>query len=290
MNILYIIHPLNGLLMIGAGAGLALYLTHHFKLSWKLWWLGACTFVLSQVGHIPFNLFILNPLLSKHTPSLPEPWQLPVVAICLGLSAGLFEELTRYASYRWLARDARTWSRGLLFGAGHGGLEAVILGILVLYAYAQMVAIKDIDLSALVPVEQVSLLRSQIQLYWSLPWYAALLGAVERLFALPLHLTAALLVMQAFTRRRFRWVWLAVLLHTLTNALGVYIFETSGAYAAELTLGGLALFNLLIIFLLRQPDPTPLPEPNLAPLPSLEYPPIQEIPETTENLDASRYL
>ena len=48
-------HFLNGLLMILMPIGLGLWLEKRLRLGWRLWWIGAATFVLSQVGHIPFN-------------------------------------------------------------------------------------------------------------------------------------------------------------------------------------------------------------------------------------------
>ena len=55
MDLLIITRLLNWLLMIGLPVGLGVYLTRRFRLGWRLWWIGAATFVLSQVGHIPFN-------------------------------------------------------------------------------------------------------------------------------------------------------------------------------------------------------------------------------------------
>ena len=97
MSYLTITHLLNGILCIVFGACLGIYLTRRFKLGWRLWWIGSITFVLSQVGHIPFNILVLNPLLTKTSIGLPEAWQLPLVALVLGISAGVFEEFTRCA-------------------------------------------------------------------------------------------------------------------------------------------------------------------------------------------------
>ena len=59
-NILLFSYPLNGLLMITLPIALGIYLTRRFQLGWRLWWIGGATFVISQVGHLPFN--------SSHTP------------------------------------------------------------------------------------------------------------------------------------------------------------------------------------------------------------------------------
>ena len=113
MNILYITHFLNGLLMIGMPIGLAFYLTRRFKQDWRLFWIGAGTFIISQVVHIPFNALV-SPVFNQFAfIALPVMVQTLISAIFLGLSAGLFEELSRYAMYRWIAKGARSWGKGL---------------------------------------------------------------------------------------------------------------------------------------------------------------------------------
>ncbi len=290
MNILYITHLLNGLLMIAMSVGLGIYLTRKFHLGWKLWWIGAGTFVLSQVAHLPFNFLALNPFLQGPTLfPLPPTVGLLITALALGLSAGLFEELSRYAMYRWWAKDARSWRTGLLAGAGHGGIEAILLGILVLYAFIQIIVLQNIGPETVLPAEQLDLARQEIAQYWSLPWYDSLLGALERAFTIPFHISASLLVLQAFTRRQSRWLWLAVAWHTAVDALAVYGMSQWGVHVTEAIIGGCAILSILIIFALRQPEPEPAPiisEPLPQPITSTELPPAEETPET---LDSTRY-
>ena len=290
MNILYITHLLNGLLMIAMSVGLGIYLTRKFHLGWKLWWIGAGTFILSQVAHLPFNFLALNPFLQGPALfPLPPTVGLLITALALGLSAGLFEELSRYAMYRWWAKDARSWRTGLLAGAGHGGIEAILLGILVLYAFIQIIVLQNIGPETVLPAEQLDLARQEIAQYWSLPWYDSLLGAVERAFTIPFHISASLLVLQAFTRRQSRWLWLAVAWHTAVDALAVYGMSQWGVYVTEAIIGGCSILSILIIFALRQPEPEPATitsEPLAQPISITELPPAEETPET---LDSTRY-
>jgi len=289
MNYLTITHPLNGILSIAMGIGLGIVLTHRYKINWRYWWIGVFTFILSQVGHIPFNYLALNPGIAKLIDYIPEIWHIPLIAVLLGLSAGMFEEFARYMAYRWWIKDARTWSQGLVFGAGHGGLEAILVGALSLYTFAQIIALKGADLSTIFPTDQISLAQEQINIYWSMPWYDSLVGALERAFAIPLHLANAILVLQAFTRRQFRWVWLAVGLHTLVNALAVYLSQTFNIYLAELAIGIMAVLEIGLIFLLRRSMPIiPTPPPENQPLvrPVIQ---ISEVPETKEKLEDTRF-
>jgi uncharacterized membrane protein YhfC len=290
MNILYFTYPLNGLLMLGLAIGLGVWLTRKFSLPWRLWWIGAATFVLSQVGHIPFNLGLTALFTQGVLPSPPAGFRLIFNATVLGLSAGLWEELARYATYRWWAKDARSWRKGLLLGAGHGGIEAIILGVIVLYTFIQMVAVRGVDLQTLVPADQIELGQSQIAAYWSTPWYFSLLGAVERFFTLIAHLALSVLVVQVFRRGKSYWLWLAIFWHAFLDAAAVYSANTWGFVWAEAILGGITILNLGLIFVLRQPEPvnsepdqpSPLPEPDQIPI-------LPEIEVTAESLQGTRY-
>ncbi len=135
LDLVFFTHLLNGLLMVGMPIGLGIYLVRRFHLRWRLWWIGAAGFVISQVGHIPFNSLLTYLFQAKILPQPPAAWAPYFNPVVLGLSAGLFEELTRAAIYAWWAKDARSWRKGVLLGAGHGGAEALLLGLAVLYTF-----------------------------------------------------------------------------------------------------------------------------------------------------------
>ena len=287
MDILFLAHLLNGLLMIAMPVGLAIFLTTRWKLGWRLWLIGAATFILSQVGHIPF-LALATVVLNRTPLAKMSPESMLLFnAVFLGLSAGLFEELSRYAMYRWWAKDARSWRKGVLAGAGHGGAEAIIFGALALYTFVQLVYLRNADISKLVPAGQVAITQQQVSSYWSMTWYASLLGALERAFAIPAHIAMSLLVLQTFTRKQWFWVWLAVLYHAALDGIAVYLSPRLGAFPLEAIIGAFAVLSVILIFVLRRPEPaeetlppSPTPSPAFAPKP---------LEATPENLDKTRY-
>ncbi|MGD9091726.1 MAG: YhfC family glutamic-type intramembrane protease [Anaerolineales bacterium] len=289
-NILFFTYPLNGLLMIALPIALGIYLTRRFQIGWRLWWIGGATFVISQIGHLPFNSLVTYIFQAGILPVPAESWKLVFDAIFLGLSAGMWEECTRYAVYRWWAKDARTWRKAVLIGAGHGGIEAILLGALVLFAFVQMTALRDMDLSAVVPPDQVGLLQQQVAAYWSAPWYATLLGAVERSFALPTHIALSVIMLQVFIRGKIRWLLLAIGWHAFVNAITGIVLGTWGAYATEAVLAIIALIDIIIIFALKTPEPDTSPSKETRAL-TEPIPPttINLIEETPENLDRTRY-
>ena len=292
MDLLTVTHFLNGFIMIALPIGLGIFLVSKFRLSWKLWLIGGATFIVSQIFHLPFNSYVLNPIIGSIQNSLPAPAGSLAGALMLGLSAGVFEECARYGMFRWWLQDKRSWRVSVLAGAGHGGVEAIILGGLVLYVFINLVALRHADLSKMnLTPDQLTAAQQQIQAYWGLHWYDTLLGAVERIFTIPFHIMASVLVVQVFTRRpgqqQLGWLGLAILLHTIMDASSVFLIQYWSAYAVEAMLGGLAIVDIFIIFALRQPEPE---EPGETPTPKL--PPVfapEPVQETSDNLDNTRY-
>lgn len=290
-TILTITHFINGLFMVAIPIALAIYIVHRWKLNWRLWWIGAGAFVLSQVGHIPFNAAISSLFRQEIFPPIPESGKLVFNAVFLGLSAGIWEEGARYATYRWWAKKARSFPKAFLLGAGHGGIEAIILGGLVLYTYIQLVALRGADLSKLVPANQLAALQAQVSTYWSLPWYMSLLGAFERIMALLTQISLSILVWQAFARRQGRWILAAVGWHALIDALAVFSVSKWGALATE---GILLLFmpiNILILFVFRPSKIEPIIPVGIEETPSLPSPikKLEDIDETPTSLDNTRF-
>ncbi|MEZ0396194.1 MAG: YhfC family glutamic-type intramembrane protease [Anaerolineales bacterium] len=255
MNILFVTHALNGLLMIAMPMALALILTRRWKMGWSLWWIGAATFVLSQVGHIPFNWVIGLALERLNTVYWPLIGQQLLNAVFLGLSAGLWEEGARYLVLRFWAKKARSWQAGVLFGAGHGGAEAILLGLLVLVTYASMLVVRSLDLSAVVPAARLQLAQQQVTAYWSMPWYDSLLGALERVFAMTCQIFMAVLVMQVFLRRNIAWLFAAIGFHALIDATAVLGMHYLGAYWTEALVAVYAAASLILTLRLRRSKP-----------------------------------
>ncbi len=290
MDVLFFTHFLNSLLMIAMPIGLAIYLTRKFHLGARLWWIGAATFVLSQVGHIPFNIFVQPLFMNRPGIVAMQPaTQRLILAIFLGLSAGLFEELSRYGMFRWWAKDARSWQKGILTGAGHGGIEAIILGALSLYGFIQLVALRDVDLASRFPADQLALAEQQVRGYWSMAWPASLLGALERFFTIPIHICMAVLVLQTFVRRQGFWVWLAVLFHALIDTTAVIVpYYLPGAWV-ELFVIFFGLVSIALIFMLRQPEPVDfvvVEETPAKPLPPVTINPVDE---STNSLNSTKF-
>ena len=75
-----------------------------------------------------------------------------LLPIALGLSARVCEEVARYLMLRRVATGARDWQTGLMYGAGHGGVESMILGGLVLVG-----AVNSVMLTKVAPAAPAAL-------------------------------------------------------------------------------------------------------------------------------------
>lgn len=242
---------LSVLIMLATPVVLVVYLTRKFSLSWKLALAGALTFIASQVLHIPV-VFGLTALFQSGTLSIPSAWSAIFNAIVLGLLAGIFEETARWILYKFSLKNVKTWSEGVLVGAGHGGVEAFILGLLAILTLVNMVVMRNADLGALgIPAEQIELTRQQVDAFWNSPFYMGFLGGIERLFAICLHLSLSIMVLYSVAYRKPVWFWLALLWHAFVDAVAVYLLPIVGALAIEGIIGVLAVVSLGILFTMR---------------------------------------
>lgn len=280
MDTIYLFYALNYSLMIVMPILLARIIKAKRAASWGLFGVGALSFVLSQVGHIPFNWLILQRLAWAPVDNIGA------VAIFAGLSAGVFEEGLRYLAYRFFAPDARTWGKGLMLGAGHGGIEAILLGVLGGWTVIQLALIQNGYFLDQIPPDRMPAVQAQITAVFSAAWYDVLLGAVERFFALCIHLSLSLLVMQQFVRGQRKWLIIAILWHAFVDAISVYSISNWGIYVTEALVAGTAVISLGIITWLKTPEPVEA-EPALLPPVGLTAPLEMEI--GADSLDNSRY-
>jgi uncharacterized membrane protein YhfC len=231
---------------------LGFWLVRKFKLSWKLFFAGVLTFIASQVLHIPF-LYGLTALFKNGTlPNPPEAWTTIFNAVLLGLLAGIFEETARYILFKFSLKKARTWNEGVLVGAGHGGVEAFLLGVMGVFSIVNMVVLQNVDLSTMgIPTDQLALAKQQVDAFWASPAYIGLLGFAERAFAITLHISLSVMVLYSMAYKKPIWFWLAVLWHALVDAAAVYLLPLIGAVGVEGVVAVMAIVSLAILFELR---------------------------------------
>ncbi|MBE9507881.1 MAG: YhfC family intramembrane metalloprotease, partial [Chloroflexi bacterium] len=160
---LYLTFTLQILMMLGFPVALWLLLRRRPGVTWGLIVAGGLTFVGSQVVHLPLN-WALGLLGGGRGVAL---WPLPLMALVVGLSAGVCEEVARYLVLRFWRREARSWMQGVAFGAGHGGVEVIIVGGLSLITFVSMLVLGGMDLSELgLSGEMLEQAQAQVEAFW----------------------------------------------------------------------------------------------------------------------------
>ena len=286
---LYVTFPLAALIELLAPVVCAAWLTRRTgKAGWLLVGVGVLTFVGSQVVHLPLNwgLGQIGLLPQDETRMLQ-------IAVVAGLTAGLCEESARAVGYWLLQHRARTWKSALTLGVGHGGIESIVVGGLVLLTFVNMAVLRNQDLATLgLAGDQLALAQQQVAAYWGQPWHIPLAGAVERLTSIVMHLSLAVLVLQAFTRRNVLYYVGAVVWHAAIDALAVILLAIKwDLWAIEGVLALVALANLGLILAFRhsphdvEAEPVPVP----VPVPPLEPKPRDETNALREQIERSRF-
>jgi ABC-2 type transport system permease protein len=223
-------YSLAVLLMVLLPIVLAAWLRRLFNVPWLLFSIGALTFIVSQVVHLPFNNWLadIGWLPGETVAELP----LFRLALTLGLTAGLSEELARAAGYALIKRFKPAWLRlqdALMLGLGHGGIESMIVGgVLTAATLSALLPLVDADLEALgLTGRQLEALRLQLSYLTGSPLSASL-PLLERLIAISAHVVFSLIVWQAFLPGRQRWVYitLAILYHAAVDFVAVWAAET----------------------------------------------------------------
>ena len=133
-----------------------------------------------------------------------------------------------------------------MFGAGHGGVEAIILGLSVLGIFIAFAVMSPEQIAALPAATQ-----AQAQAVHSAPDLLPLVGVLERIFAICIHVGMAVLVLQTFTRGSPLYLVAAILFHAVVDGIAVYAASTWGAGVTEGLVGVMALLALGISFAYR---------------------------------------
>ncbi len=157
-----------------------------------------------------------------------------------GLMAGLFEETGRFLSMKFLMKkEPTTVLPGLAYGAGHGGVEMLIVfGISMISNLVMSVMINAGQLETIVsqtPAEAQEQVRAAAAQLAELRAGSLLLGLWERISALILHLSLSVLVWAA-VRKGGKWLWLfpaAILLHAGVDAQAVILSKSASMPALE---------------------------------------------------------
>ncbi|CAM4172204.1 YhfC family intramembrane metalloprotease [Lederbergia lenta] len=203
-------------LAISVGAPIVLVVIFKRKLgiSIKVVLFGMLTFfffsqVLEQLAHAYF-------LFGNETTEklFKNPWMYMLYG---GLMAGIFEETGRFIIMKYVLKHFRRWRDGLAFGIGHGGMEAIILvglNSVVMIIFAMMINSGNIE-SLLVNAQVREVLAPISDQLTNSSSYFFLLGGIERLSAIAIHIGLSILVLYAIRNQKMIYLFYAIIIHAI---------------------------------------------------------------------------
>ncbi|MBQ8194378.1 MAG: YhfC family intramembrane metalloprotease [Oscillospiraceae bacterium] len=170
------------------------------------------------------------------------------------LAAGVFEETGRFVTYKLFLR--KTTAEGnpadaVMYGIGHGGIEAVMLLSVNLLTYGMIAVMINAGMGetilgammASVPEEQTALAQAQLESYFLNEPIFYILGSVERVLAITLHIMLSVTVFAAAHDKKLLWLFPAsILAHAL--------FDTPVALYQVGVCPMWLMYALLVVFLI----------------------------------------
>lgn len=206
--------------LIGIAIPAVLYIVLRKKGAKHLpFWIGSVTFVLFALvlEQLVYAALMKTALWSTITGNIF------LLAIVGGFMAGLFEETGRYLAMKTVLRKKRGNDvNALMYGAGHGGAEAVIL------LSVSMVFNVILSLQTNAGVSSAFGGLGEVQQIINLPAWTFLVGALERISAVAIHVSLSVLVWFAAKDNKRFWLFpVAILLHLIVDAVAV-ILSRSG--------------------------------------------------------------
>jgi uncharacterized membrane protein YhfC len=194
-----------GLLEIFVPVILAIYLYGKYGARWGVFFIGCALFLVSLV-RIPLNSYALVWVYGNYSGAAFIYLSIAIPSF----TAGLFEEGARWVAFRFLVKDHK-FGNGLMYGAGHGGIESILLvGVSVL-----VTAITAYFYPGAIPADQLAAIAAT-------PEWVAFAGLWERLAAISFHIGMSVLVLQSFRLKQPIYVAAAVASHFFFNFTAIY--------------------------------------------------------------------
>ena len=152
-----------------------------------------------------------------------------LLALYGGIMAGVFEETGRFLAFKTvLKKQQGNDANALMYGAGHGGIEAIaILGIASINNMIYSVLINSGNtaiLTAPLSGDVLKQVEDAIQTLITTPSWQFLMGSVERILAIVLHIALSVLVWFAAKKKKQWYLYpVAVLIHFAVDAVAVIL-------------------------------------------------------------------
>ncbi len=187
-----------------------------YKKAMKPFLLGAGTFFIFQmVTRIPLLTYVLP---GMDWFIILSTGHIYLYSIFLGITAALFEEIGRFITISLFMKKNQRYADGLSFGLGHGGIEAIgLVGLSLINTLVMVLLINSNSLEA--QGANQSMIDTIYRQCMSLTPGLILMGMMERIFAICIHIGATMLVLTGFRKgQKLRYLFIAIAVHTIVDS------------------------------------------------------------------------
>lgn len=231
---------ISAIIVVVATVGSIIYFRKNEKISYKPIIFGALCFILfSQVLEKAIHYVVISNDLIKN----------PVLFGIYGvLMAGIFEEVGRFIVYKKFLKGYRQWKDGVAFGLGHGGIEAILLGILIVVNYMVIsIMINSGNFDQLIGTQIPIKTANELKIMLTGPSSGFLAIGFERLCALVIQIAFSILVLYSINKEKIKYLFLAIILHAIIDipAILYQMKVISNIWVIE----GFILFFAIIAFM-----------------------------------------
>ncbi len=209
--------------------------------------------------YIVFQLFLRVTVIGMLAPTewytnmQKSPW---LYGLFVGVTAGLFAELGRFAGIKLLLKNKDRWVDGVSLGTGYAGFESIAIGGL--NYISSLVLANMINSGQVSQIADVSGSEAVNQVVTSLtttPSIDIFFGGLERIFIFAIHIALSLLVLLAVRKRKLIYLCAAILAHLFIDGLPQAVAFSSPLYIVYT--GVLAALSVVFIVLSRKQFSSP---------------------------------
>jgi len=218
--------------------GTGFWLNKKWKVAWRVIAYGALAYFIVQIL-LSFLFSGFVSLIEKHSVNFTDQ-SLKAIQLMLSVMLGaVLGVLVRWAGMKYIKEDLVNLKAAVGIGLGYGGIESLIgIGIPLVFTFITMLNNVDLEPTG---ASSTSDIGSQFVSLWQVQPFIPLIGSLERLAAMVMHVAVTILVLQSITRNKKVWLAAAFVLELLVNGLILGLAEVGLAY------GWMALVTLVLI-------------------------------------------
>jgi uncharacterized membrane protein YhfC len=131
----------------------------------------------------------------------------PLIYIVYGIfMAGIFEETARFLSFKVIKKKYDGIGTGLAYGVGHGGIESILLAglpVVNTIIFSIMLNSGSIEsIAAQLQGDALEQINAQMTAILTTSPYLFLIGGIERIFSIGVHLSLSIIVFYSAYRKK----------------------------------------------------------------------------------------